>query len=626
MGHPDEKKAVLLRSGGMELSMNSACVNTVSHGSFRIEKFCTEGTDTRGETKEIFLSLQKNICDDIVLFRVRSEFYFPEDQSGEPFAMPSDHALEMELAVSGSEAENGEVTLLAIHQHKPWWMRPCFPKNLNTVPSRTQMVIGREKTTKRFFVLMALCSDHTRADLCGTEKGIRVTLSSNMVNAARLDELAFAFAKGSDPYLLIDHIYDVLQKNGPQRFRKREEKDFPPLFRKLGWCTWDSLGHHVSEAEIFRKMEEFREKQIPVKWVLIDDGWSRVDPERKTLKGFCADPVKFPKGLAHTTAYLKAEYGVEAVGVWQAFKGYWCGIAEDFEDWQKVSPYLCRYGNGEISVKPDPASSFGFWDAWHSMLENDGIDFVKIDGQSSMQLLQRGMATYGEGLRALYKGMEASVFLHFGGKVMNCMGMAPESVMSRSVTAFSRTSDDYLPTCAGSFYEHAMQNAYNNVYQGALYYGDWDMFWTEHEDAYRSAVLRLISGGPVYISDGYGHTDPDIIRMAACSDGKLRVCDDIGRPALDCLTKDSFVKNEKGEGGILKIYNRRESAVVIACFCGEKDAGSRIELSDYPCIQKERCMVYNTGTGEMKICTDSQPYEFSMKARETLVLELRPSE
>ena len=47
-------------------------------------------------------------------------------------------------------------------------------------------------------------------------------------------------------------VYDVLQKNGPQRFRKREEKDFPPLFRKLGWCTWDSLGHHVSEAEILR--------------------------------------------------------------------------------------------------------------------------------------------------------------------------------------------------------------------------------------------------------------------------------------------------------------------------------------------------------------------------------------
>ena len=58
-------------------------------------------------------------------------------------------------------------------------------------------------------------------------------------------------------------------------------------------------------------MEEFRRKNIPVSWVLLDDGWSDVDRKNGTLRSFGADPSRFPKGLSHTVRLLKDEFGVE---------------------------------------------------------------------------------------------------------------------------------------------------------------------------------------------------------------------------------------------------------------------------------------------------------------------------
>ena len=46
------------------------------------------------------------------------------------------------------------------------------------------------------------------------------------------------------------------------------------------------------------------------------------------------------------------------------------------------------------------------------------------------------------------------------------------------------------------------------------------MFWTSHEDA-QSAVLRAISGGPVYFSDPVGTTDPARVWPMIYRDGRI---------------------------------------------------------------------------------------------------------
>lgn len=89
-------------------------------------------------------------------------------------------------------------------------------------------------------------------------------------------------------------------------------------------------------------MEEFRRKNIPVSWVLLDDGWSDVDRKNGTLRSFGADPSRFPKGLSHTVRLLKDEFGVKYVGVWQAFQGYWNGVDPNDEVARRMKESLTR--------------------------------------------------------------------------------------------------------------------------------------------------------------------------------------------------------------------------------------------------------------------------------------------
>lgn len=103
--------------------------------------------------------------------------------------------------------------------------------------------------------------------------------------------------------------------------------------------------------------------------------------------------------------------------------------------------------------------------------------------------------------------MEASADLNFAGNLINCMGMSPEDIWNRQSASLSRSSDDFAPRVPGSFAEHALQNAYNSVYQGCFYWCDWDMVWSCHEDVKQNMMIRVLSGGPIYLSDGVGNTD-----------------------------------------------------------------------------------------------------------------------
>ena len=118
------------------------------------------------------------------------------------------------------------------------------------------------------------------------------------------------------------------------------------------------------------------------------------------------------------------------------------------------------------------------------------------------------------------------------------------------VTACIRfpSSDDFVPS-GDPFAEHALQNAYNSLYHSQFYWGDWDMFWSDHPEARQSAVLRALSGGPVYISDPVGRTCPEVILPLALRDGKILRLDHPGLPAEDCL-----LRNPHTDGVPLKIW------------------------------------------------------------------------
>lgn len=497
---------------------------------------------------------------------------------------------------------------MSIYQHKEWWIRPYFGKRFCDIPANSQLVISKRED--KYLVMLAVSGETCRTDISGADNGIQVSVGSGQSSRMNLSDLTLILGEGEDPYELTEQAAAYALELTGKRLELRKEKKFPEIFEKIGWCTWDSLGQDVSEKAVLDKMDEFQEKEIPVSWVLIDDGWSKVNRVTMELQGFDAEEATFPNGIGHTARILKEKYGVENVGVWQAVKGYWNGVEQSSEAAYKTSSYLMSYPNGEMTVRPDAAAVFGFWNMWHSYLKKQGIDFIKVDSQSSFSIMSKGFGTYGDVLSEIHTGLDASADLHFGGNMINCMGMAPENVWNRHSSALSRSSDDFTPTVKGSFGEHALQNGYNSVYHGCFYWGDWDMVWSKHEDVKPNMILRLMSGGPVYLSDGCGTSVKEEIMPLILDDATLLRCQDVGRPTLDCLL-DGGVLSEHP----LKLYNHYEEVYYIASYSytEEKDSiDGYVSWKDMPGKSAEKYWIFDWYTRTAYLKEAAEKLEISM--------------
>lgn len=479
----------------------------------------------------------------------------------------------------------------AIYQHKDWWVRPAFIEKLSETPDRTQMLLFRKENV--FFVLLSVCGEVCRTDMCGKdEDSLLVRMAPGAGNRNRLSDCSLVIAAGEDPYRCCERaVEEALAYQGRESMLRRN-RSYPEMFEYFGWCSWNAFYHQVSHQGIRDKMREFREKKVPVKWVLIDDGWLSADYEEQVLTDLDAREDQFSEGLRGCVRELKKEYGIEKVGVWHAVMGYWNGVKEGTPAWQALQMGLTHLPDGRLMPGSSADKAFLFYDRWHGYLRNHcGIDFVKVDGQSTISLAYGGMETYGEASREIQKGLNASAALHFGNCIINCMGMAGEDMWNRPSSAVSRSSDDFVPDEKDGFREHVIQNGYNNLLQGQFYWGDWDMFYTDHAENRCNSMLRAVSGGPVYVSDKVGETDPAWIWPLIRKDGRVIRCERVGMPTVDCLMADPLTS-----GKPLKIWNRYGACYVVAAFSihGEEErCEGGLSVQDIPGLSGNKWLVYS---------------------------------
>nr|WP_301889137.1 Sip1-related alpha-galactosidase [Bifidobacterium dentium] len=476
---------------------------------------------------------------------------FQEQDTYDPFC-----SVEVDFGVD--MPHDGDV--LALYQHKEWWMRPTWEASFGDIPERTQLLLWR--SSDAWCTMLTVCVNDIRTDIGASDGRLRLQVATNVMGFTRLDGMLCVTALSDEPYQAIHECVRVAAAQ--THIRMRSERAFPQELTGLGWCTWDSLGQDVDESSIIAKMEEFRRKSIPVSWVLIDDGWSDVNRENGTLCSFDADLNRFPQGLSHTVRLLKDEFGVKYVGVWQAFQGYWNGVEPCGLVARQMDGDLTRTANGCLLPGKTDGQAFAFWHEWDASLEQSGIDFVKVDSQSSTSVMTVGMESYGEATIGRHEGLDAAVARHFDNALINCMGMAPENYWHRPISPIVRSSDDYLPHDPHSLAEHVMQNAFNALLMGELYHCDWDMFWSDHPHAWAHGIMRILSGGPVYCSDAEGHTDERILHGLLCSGGGLPRPDAPGLPTVDSLLRDPR-KSAKALGIRARFGNHNVTAYLGLC-------------------------------------------------------------
>jgi len=434
------------------------------------------------------------------------------------------------------------------------------------------------------------------------------------------------YAVGKNPHRMVENCVKSALEILNNGTRHRHDRRYPELFDTLGWCSWDAMQIRVSEEGLLEKCEEFKEKDIPVKWVIIDDMWANVRNfygkeysdfgqmvtlmHRSALTHFDADPIRFPNGLKNTIDRIK-EYGIK-VGLWHPTTGYWRGIEEGGEAYNILKDYLIRTKNHIYVPDWKTEKSYMYYKTIHDFYRKCGAEFVKIDNQSMTNRYYKGLAPVGQIAKSFHDGMEASVGEHFDNKMINCMGMASEDMWSRTVSPISRTSGDFQPENKEWFKKHILQCAYNSILQGQFYWCDWDMWWTDDGQAAKNSLMRAISGGPIYISDKTGRSNADVLKPLTLDDGKLLRCDRPGVPATDCITEDCTkngkalkIQNISGEHGILAVLNIDDK---------EGSVSASLRIDDIEGLKGDEYAVYEHFSKELIILKRDESFNITLSS------------
>ena len=478
----------------------------------------------------------------------------------------------------------------------------------------TQAIIYDSENT--FGCLFATCDKQYKSAFCGSEKGLSAVLQSYKRGLTRFSSVLFFFATDTKPYALPKKITDYGLKFLGKKAAPADKKRYPEIFEYLGWCSWDAFPYCVNHQGLLDKFEEFKSKNIPVRWGIVDDSWAVVDGENgadvmhdRKLLDFKANQKQFPKGFKAALTEVKEKYGVK-MGAWHPLEGYWYGFSPDGVTAKEYGKYLTQNDDVRLVVKPTAEDMFGYHNAFYGYLKESGIDFVKVDCQSSLEWFYRNMGTIGEIADAVHTGIEGAVGVHFDGTIINCMGCATEDIWNRPNSILNRCSNDFLPEDRKWFIDHILQCTYTCYFYSGLFKGDFDMFWTDDGQAVKNCLLRAISGGPVYVSDKLGRSVAERILPLVLADGRILRCNNSAVPTADCLTVDPRVSKKA-----YKVFNSTNNGLVAAAFNvdkEEKPVNGSLSPFELEGATADKYLSYDFFSGEAQILNKGDEISFTL--------------
>lgn len=515
--------------------------------------------------------------------------------------------------------------VLALHRNNPFWLVPHFPRSLSGCRNETFCVLAEvESTHSPLYVAVIFCVDPStglRTSLFSTSSSdVGVRLETGLCYPIRASvvgkSLLACLACDGDPFGAIQNVVNLMMQsnvNVCSSMKKRQSlvrsSISSPLLSRLGYCTWDAFGNHVSMTKVVDAINWLRNASIPIGYTIVDDGWQNVQPadsheDQPVLTQFSANK-NFKGSLRHTADNVNA-----SIYAWTTVLGYWGGLSMHDQSTCHIHTLLvsARQARGLFINDVEDAS---LWERTYqlphpspqnlrtlftdyfvkSMSQHQHIAGVKIDSQSVLDLLcnikdHAGMTRLK--LNQTYRdSFTMAVEEAFPGSVViNCMACGPEAILSsgRQLSASNvcwRTSNDHafpgVAEGADSVCWHVLTNVMTTLFLGNIFpLPDWDMFRVcdNCRLAKIHGVARVVSGGPIYISD----ITPFDSKMSRCAirllqsltthDGYILRCYDVGRPTADCLFEDPRLGMDSNCANpkLLKVFNRNAVNGILAIF------------------------------------------------------------
>ncbi|MBO7519283.1 MAG: hypothetical protein J6T73_00755, partial [Clostridia bacterium] len=343
------------------------------------------------------------------------------------------------------EEIDGVSKFFATYNKSEFWVHPFFG-SLCDLPEFTQSILAKCGDGYSFFT--TVCDKEFVSTIKGFENGFDVYVWNNCLPDS-VNTIALTWGQGDEPYSLPFEVnrqtFSLLGKKSIMRI----DKEYPEVFKYLGWCSWDAFHMEVTHSDLIKKAQEFKDKDIPVRWFILDDMWGDVPNNNiptmhsRELNSFEAASDRFPKGLKGIVGELKSDYGLK-VGLWHPTTGYWHGInpnsalAKEYKDflyWSTKKQLIPRYEREIITE---------YYDRQHKFYSGCGIDFMKVDFQSHLRWYEKLAMPIGGAAANLHHAIEKANNKYFGGALINCMGMATENFWNRE-SAVCRFSGDFCP-------------------------------------------------------------------------------------------------------------------------------------------------------------------------------------
>jgi hypothetical protein len=501
---------------------------------------------------------------------------------------------------------------VAISRSEPWWTRPVFWKQQGFIPDESQLVVARRtvepkspakpetKSARKVehVVLLPLPAGGAMAWARGaavpfSAGGVTVALQAKAAWSLRSGALAVIGA-GDSPYDLVTKVvrHGLAAMGNPTRLRT--EKPYPEPFKRVGFCTWNTLYENQTTQNLMAAAQGLADAKFPLGFFIIDSGWQPVSAGNfisAALRGFEADAAKIPGGLKALVSDLRRVTGAPWIGVWHSLQGVPGGVdptsplakAEAAHLWQGNLPGLV----------PDPTSERGaeFFRNYYKVLRAADVDLVKVDFQNWTESYVAGRVPLFRALEQSVNNFHAAAFEAFGDRVINCMSMGQNALFNLGNTNVVRNSLDYLlPAGPVGHRRHMLNNIFNALLVSQVAYPDFDMWESYGPFAQAHSVLRALSGGPIYLTGDVAKQNWQLMRRLMLADGTVLRTDAPGLPTRDGL----FV--EAGQVPVpLKGFARVGNSGIIGAFNALEDGGAVngvVRARDVEGLQGERFAVY----------------------------------
>jgi Raffinose synthase or seed imbibition protein Sip1 len=397
-------------------------------------------------------------------------------------------------------------------------------------PSRNGLLALFKLKNNEYLLLQGVASPKAMSYLVIADDGkLSIDLATFGVDTVSGDIPLITYARGANVYEVFQQAWKnaINTKALKGRTAMRHEKEYPEIFKYLGWCSWEQYRTKVTSDLMVDAMQKIEKSPLPIRWVLIDNGHehnykSAEGMNSSRLLSFKANPETFPQGFKPMMEAKTAK--IKWTGIWHTMNAHWQGFHPEHEV-RELDPYMVKISkNGGLDVlmpKGDSVSSKMFYNKLIGSAKKEGFDFVKIDNQNRQLAFYQGMSNPVEIVSQHAQSLECAA-LELSDGLMNCFCLDLLSLMNTKYSATSRVSVDYLLNNEAKAKSHLLQSYQNTLWMGQAVWPDHDMFHSSDKFCGRMmAVSKAMSGAPIYLSDAPVDFQDKLVLPLCYSDGEL---------------------------------------------------------------------------------------------------------